>query len=306
MMEAIQEFRQEDRVYQKIPMMDVSEDGQMVSESVYWEKYYLDSFYSYEWNNGRLEERPMTNPESYDMYFWFTELLSHFLKANPIGRIMGLEFGFRLVIPGKTTIRKPDLGLILHNNPIQPHRHDSTYKGVFDLCIESLSHSSKKEILRDTVDKKSEYENMGIGEYYILDSRREETTFYRLGKQGVYDHIKPVKGVICSGMLPGFRFRVSDLYSCPSLLEMAEDKVYKDFILPFYTKEKQRANQETQKVEQEKQRAEQESRRADQEKRRADQEARRADQEERRAGRMMAKLKSMGLSEKEIKSLSES
>jgi hypothetical protein len=41
--------------------------------------------------------------------------------------------------------------------------------------------------------------------------------------------------------LPGFQFRIADLYRQPSLIEMAEDPLYSDFILPEYLAEKRRA-----------------------------------------------------------------
>ncbi len=268
-MEAIQELDVENDGFPEFPIQDESEDGQIVSEQEYWDHYYIHPYHSYEWNNGRLEERPMTNPQSYVMYKWFFKLLDLFLEIHPIGMTMGLDFGFRLALPGKAMVRKPDLALILNSNPVQPGGSEASYKGIFDLCIESLSHSNTEVILRDTVIKKNEYEIVGVDEYYILDSRGKETAFYRRGRQG-YEYIEPIEGVIQSEVLRGFRFRVSDLYMCPSMHEMAEDNLYTDFVLPFYTKEK-----------------------------------RRAEQEEQKAGRMAEKLRSLGISEEEIKSLSE-
>ena len=49
--------------------------------------------------------------------------------------------------------------------------------------------------------------------------------------------------MIRSKVLPGFRFRESDLIRQPSPEEMAEDKVYKGFVLPCYQAEKLRAEE---------------------------------------------------------------
>jgi len=38
-----------------------SEDGKRVSESLYWEKYYEHPDFSYEWNRGYLEEKPVSD-----------------------------------------------------------------------------------------------------------------------------------------------------------------------------------------------------------------------------------------------------
>ncbi len=176
---------------------------------------------------------------------------------------MILEIGFRLTLPHKTTIRKPDLSLVLHNNPIALGDHDRTYRGIFDLCVESLSDSTKHEIERDTKVKKSEYEGIGVQEYYILDPSGTHQAFYRRNQWGVYVPIRAVDGVIRSTVLPGFQFRIAHLTYRPSLMSLVTDPVYHDFVLLDYQAEKARAEQEKARAEQEKFRAEQERSRAD-------------------------------------------
>jgi Uma2 family endonuclease len=229
---------------------DMSEDGLAVSEAEYWEKYYHLSDFHYEWNNGYLEEKPMTDYRGSQVYQWFLILLKQFLAGFPIAKMIGLEFGFRLALPHKTSIRKPDLGVVLNNNPVMLGDTEFSYKGTFDLCIESLSYSKKKEILRDMVEKKKEYQGIGVKEYYILDARGEKTAFYRLADTGRYRKIRPVgKEIIRSEVLPGFQFRVSDLYRQPSLEEMTDDEVYQGYVLPFYQKVKIRAEQAEERAE---------------------------------------------------------
>jgi hypothetical protein len=38
-----------------------SADGLRVSEETYWKEYYLESDVHYEWNDGRLEEKPVSD-----------------------------------------------------------------------------------------------------------------------------------------------------------------------------------------------------------------------------------------------------
>jgi Uma2 family endonuclease len=212
---------------------------QKVSEAEYWEKYYNSSDVVYEWNNGYLEEKAMSDFSTILVYDWFLELLGYFLKSHPIGKKTFLEMGFRLNLPGETDIRKPDLAVVLNDNPEPILPDDKTYQGIFDFCVEVLSDSTAEIKKRDTVTKKKEYAMCGVKEYYILDARREQTQFYRLGKKGVYIPIKPVKGdIIKSKVLPGFQFRISDLFRKPTIEEMISDKVYQDFVLPSYTQEK--------------------------------------------------------------------
>ncbi len=41
-----------------------SADGLRVSEAEYWQTYYHDPDFTYEWNNGILEEKPMADYQS--------------------------------------------------------------------------------------------------------------------------------------------------------------------------------------------------------------------------------------------------
>ncbi len=191
----------------------------------------------------------MTDLKGSFVYQWFCDILRRYFSTYPVGIPVNLEIGFRLALPRKKSVRKPDLAVVLNDNPVMMHLNDSSYKGTFDLCIESLSYSRPKEIKRDTVEKKKEYEGIGVREYYILDARNIETAFYRLNQKGKYQKIKPIRReIIQSEVLPGFQFRISDLYNQPSLEEMAEDEVYQGYVLPFYRDVKRIAEQSRQRL----------------------------------------------------------
>ena len=205
-----------------------------VPENVYWEEYYELSDIHYEWNDGLLEEKPVSDYEANKMFLWFMELLGHFIKVNPIGKIMTLEMGFRMKIARKIIIRKPDAGVILNINPVELNGPDISYSGIVDLCVEVLSDSNKKNIERDTKVKKEEYCLGGVQEYLIIDGKGKRTVFYHRLKSGKYAEIEPVKGILKSRILPNFQFRIADLRNHPSLEKMSEDEVYRDFVMPFY------------------------------------------------------------------------
>jgi Uma2 family endonuclease len=233
--------------------LDYQPKPQRVTEAEYWEKYYDNPDVIYEWNNGLLEEKPVSDYENVLMYLWFLELLRHFLKTHPIASITALELGFRLNLPPHCSIRRPDLSVILNNNPVPLQLSDRSYQGICDICIEVLSDSKPEEIERDTVTKFWEYEAAGVKEYYILYSKGEPMAFYRLNRQGVYVPIKRVQDdLIQSTVLPGFQFRVSDLFNQPSEKQMAFDPVYDKFVLPYYQEEKRKAQEEKRKAEAEK------------------------------------------------------
>ncbi|MDM8522173.1 Uma2 family endonuclease [Desulfococcaceae bacterium HSG8] len=251
---------------QYIPEPDVfppSEDGLPVSEEEYWEEYYEMSDRNYEWNNGILEEKPVADYLSFLMYKWFLSLLNKYFRNNPIGEIVGLGIGFRLFLSGNTSIRKPDLAVVLNSNPVPIKPYDISYGSIFDMCFEFMSDRTRKATERDTVTKKSEYCRGGVNEYFIFDSKRKETAFYRLvGK--FYTEIRPLPGgVIRSGVLPGFQFRLNDLYRRPDFTELTDDPVYKSYVLKEYQAQRLAAEEAKQRAEKAERRAEKERMRAE-------------------------------------------
>ncbi len=259
-MEALQTLNQYSPApIRPIKTKELPKDGLFVSEEEYWEKYYIYPDHNYEWNNGYLEEKPVTDYEGFLAYDWFIALLRSYLETNPVAKTMGLEMGFRLALPHKTTIRKPDLAVILHNNKVPLKRDDCTFKGVCDIAIESLSHKDKKAEERDTVTKKEEYKLIGVREYYILDARQKKTAFYKRNQHGHYEHIRPIQDdIIRSEVLSGFQFRISDLYKQPSLLSLTEYPIYQKFIMPYYQQERILRKEAVKLAEHERRRAEKE------------------------------------------------
>ncbi|MCP4353111.1 MAG: hypothetical protein GY795_47275, partial [Desulfobacterales bacterium] len=104
----------------------ISEEGLAVSEEEYWEKYYEHPYFNYEWNDGVLEEVPVSDREGFLQYKWFLTLADNYLAVFPEGELFGLEIGFRLRLPRKTSIRKPDLAVVLNSNPAVFRMRDRT------------------------------------------------------------------------------------------------------------------------------------------------------------------------------------
>jgi Uma2 family endonuclease len=216
-----------------------SYDGMIVSEKEYWSKYYEMSDVSLEWNNGRLEEKPMPDRESFELYSWLWRLLMEYFDTFDEGMLIGLETGFKLNFDNHSSIRKPDLAFIHNNNPNQMAPFERSYHGCFDICFEFLSDSDKAAVERDTVVKKHEYEKFGVKEYYILDRIGDETAFYYLDSKGMYQTLKPNKdGVIHSTILSQFKFREEDLYNRPKIMHLINDSVYQNFVMVAYQKER--------------------------------------------------------------------
>lgn len=217
-----------------------------VSEQNYFD-YYYPRKPKYEWNNGLLEKISVSDFLTFQVHLWFTQLLSHFLTVHPIAQMVGLEMGFRLILPTKKVIRRPDLGIILATNPVLLQPLDRFYDGIFDLCIEFISDSKPKESYRDAVIKRAEYAAGGVAEYYILHHEIDKCAFYTRNS-GRYVSIIPQENIISSVVLPGFRFHLRDLILKPSLESMLNDPVYQDFVLPAWQSDQQKIYQAEQRA----------------------------------------------------------
>lgn len=221
-----------------------SDDGLLVSERAYWTGYYLGSARHYEWNNGRLEKKPVSDCETWRVYLWLLELVHHYLRTQPVAQVIGLEMGFRLPLPTGTVIRRPDFGVVRNDNgqPLLPL--DVSYHGVFDLCVEALSDQDHRSIERDVIVKKAEYAAASVPEYFIVHRELARQAFFRLGSDGVYVPIAPVDGVVRSMVLPGLQFRLRDLQDQPGPEALCQDPVYAAFVLPGWRELEQRAREE--------------------------------------------------------------
>ena len=223
------------------------DEGRHVTLEEYWDKWYENPYpdidVSYEWNNGILEAMPPANAPQINLGFWFLALLRQYVNTHDIAKLICMETGFVLTMQDaaepsgiRKAVRKPDIGIILNSNPVSWGRVDQrSFAGVCDAVVEFLSDSTPAEVLRDMEEKKRDYALAGVQEYYILDPTGEHMHFYRLTPAGQYDEIPPDGGeVIRSQLLPGFQFRLLDLYELPELEELALDEVYRGYVLLKY------------------------------------------------------------------------
>lgn len=237
--------------------------GAFVSAEEYLAHYSEHPDFTYEWNNGILEEKPVSTIGQFKLYRWFLQILACYLEVNQFAESAMFEFLAQMKLPNKSVKRKPDLLVVRHDNRNPLHDDDSSYSGVCDLCVELLSTSSEKEIDRDIKDKKAEYAAAGIREYIILDHTGEHMEFYRLGANGEYEAVQPDDdGIVRSEVLPGFQFRWSDLYRRPPLNELVEDPIYHQFVIPNYQLLKSYAEEERQRADEAAQLAQQATQRA--------------------------------------------
>jgi len=234
---------------------DFALEGKHISEEEYWDQYYTDT--PYEWNNGVLEVKPLSDFRSNLLRIWFEALLHEYRNIHKQFQEISCEIGFRMCLKKGNKVRKPDIGFVGPNS-LQMEENDCSYKGIFDLCVEFLSDSRQSEVKRDTEQKFQEYEEAGVKEYFILDRNEKHTAFYRL-YNGRYKALKPKDGIIQSEVLKDFQFRIAHLYSRPDLNDLIEDPVYQHYVKLDKKKadhEKKRADEKQKLFEIERKRAE--------------------------------------------------
>ena len=116
--------------------------------------------------------------------------------------------------------REPDLQVIPHANPGQ--LTETAMIGPADICVEVVSPES---VTRDYGEKFLEYEQGGVGEYWLIDPIRAEAFFYRLGEDGHYDLQRADEhGYYRSARLPKLSLHVPTLWQSdlPGFFEIAQ------------------------------------------------------------------------------------
>ena len=162
-----------------------------------------------EWVDGEvIVQMPPKEPHQRVVAFLIS-LMTLFIQLYKLGRLLPAPFEMRAFPDGAA--REPDLIFIAreHLDRLSQER----LSGPADLVVEVISDDS---VARDRADKFYEYQEAGVREYWILDSRpgRERTDFYVLDEKGRYRPVPPESdGRYHSTVLPGFWLYVDWLTS---------------------------------------------------------------------------------------------
>jgi len=192
----------------EIIAMDVSEDD-------YMELYAADFC---EWVDGVVIKMSPIGLKHDEIVGYLRELLRAYFALKPLGKVISAPFVMRIKEPKSR--REPDLQVILKDNPGTLHK---TYMdGAADICIEVVSPGTEST---DYGDKFKEYEAGGVGEYWIIDPRRESCQFYRLNDKQLY-HLQAVddEGYYSTPKLPAFKLHVPTLWQeeLPTIVDVVE------------------------------------------------------------------------------------
>jgi Uma2 family endonuclease len=136
--------------------------------------------------------------------------LGTFVRAHKLGVVLGSSAGYDL--PSGDTVG-PDISFI---STVRLAAGPEPQPGKFvrivpNLAIEILSPATAQ---RDRTEKKSIYEENGVEEYWIVDTKRREVTMYTLsGKRFGRGKVYIMRDAIRSRVLTGFTLAVKDVFA---------------------------------------------------------------------------------------------
>lgn len=135
--------------------------------------------------------------------------LGTFVRTHGLGQVLGSSAGYDL--PSGDTV-EPDISFIstarLAAGP--PPQFGKFLRIVPNLVVEILSPSTAQ---KDRTEKKAIYEENGVEEYWIVDSKRKEVTVYTLaGKRFNRGKVHTARDTLLSRVLDGFTLGVSEVF----------------------------------------------------------------------------------------------
>ncbi len=132
-----------------------------------------------EWVNGKVIDISMVSEEHSDVSIFIMVLLRLWAEEHQAGVVRGDPFNMKtgVGLPG----RSPDVMFLANAHRERLRRN--FLDGPCDLAVEVISPESRQ---RDTVDKLREYAQGGVPEYWLVDYENQQSRFYSLDANGIY------------------------------------------------------------------------------------------------------------------------
>ena len=158
-----------------------------------------------EFTDGYVQELPMPTFTHQAVLAFLYDLFRAYLKPRGVVMFSALRMRIRA---GK--FREPDL--LLLRDRADPRCQDRYWLGA-DLVVEVVSSDNPG---RDLVEKRADYAEAGIAEYWIADPRDETITVLTLQGDTYVEHGRYVRGgTATSRLLAGFAAEVSAVFDAP-------------------------------------------------------------------------------------------
>jgi Uma2 family endonuclease len=158
-----------------------------------------------EWVDGETiyDMSPVTERHA-QISMFLSALMRHWVEARDGGEVLTQPFQMKL--PGaKGSGREPDIVFLAEarRDTLRRNRID----GPANVAVEIVSPESR---VRDYKIKLAEYEQGGVGEYWLIDPEEEVAFFYRLDESGMYNLVALGEDEIFrSSEMPGVWLKVS-------------------------------------------------------------------------------------------------
>lgn len=186
----------DDLVLDLLPMQ-----GQWSEEAYLWLTDFTNRLI--EFTDGYIEVLPMPTDKHQTILMFLYELFAGFLRPRG-GKV--LVAALRLKIRPRK-FREPDLLLVLDAK--DPRRQNRFWLGA-DLALEVVSPDKPA---RDLIEKRGDYAEAGIPEYWIVNPETETITVLRLEGQAYVEHGAYGRGAAAeSALLVGFSVGVDGLF----------------------------------------------------------------------------------------------
>ena len=180
-----------------------------------------------EWVQGEVFEMSVKREHQRVVEF-LDRVLGLFVRIFKLGEVYLAPYV--MIVKAGVSAREPDLMFVAAANVSR-----ATSKGLegpADLVIEVVSEES---VTRDKIDKFEEYEDTGVSEYWIIDSRpgRQRADFYVLDERNRYRAVPADDaGIYRSTALSGFWIKVDWLFEAdPNPLKALAEIVGRDRLL---------------------------------------------------------------------------
>lgn len=160
-----------------------------------------------EYVDGRVIVLTPENRADEDGRWFLGSVLRAFVEERGLGTVHGPNFQIR---PRDGLRRVPDL--LFLSTEHADRMTDTGLLGAPDLAVEFISPRSRR---RDRLEKFAEYQEAGVGEYWMVDKRQRRIEAFGLGEHGTHVPLPCEEGVLRSSVVPGFWIRVEWLWQNP-------------------------------------------------------------------------------------------
>src|SRR6516165_10065172 len=140
--------------------------------------------------NGVIYMASPDNTDANDLFVWLLRLLGDFVEEKDLGKVYGSRVAFRL---GESHGPEPDIAYVRKERLHLVRR--GYVNGPPDLAVEIVSPES---VERDYDDKRTQYQQAGVAEYWIIDEMEQKVTLLRLGRGRRYREVRPRSGELHS------------------------------------------------------------------------------------------------------------